>query len=109
MHHAVKDIVVFTLLLFRDWMSKMERARARTSDGQEGWKEASEDHAANKSSWADSADPRAPSPASVGQYKSTPQQDLQVEGNAPCVNVHTSQPVTLHLEGFFGLFFSPGW
>lgn len=61
-------------------MNKVERARSRTSDGQEGWKEGSEDHAANKASWADSADPRASSPASIGQYKSATQQELQVLG-----------------------------
>lgn len=108
MYHVGKDIVVFALLLFRDWMSKVERARSRTSDSQEGWKEASEDHAANKTSWADSGDPRAPSPASAGQYKSTPQQDLQVEANAPYVNIYTSKPVSINNLRVFWTSF-PGW
>lgn len=108
MYHVAKDIVVFALLLFRDWMSKVERARSRTSDSQEGWKEASEDHAANKTSWADSGDPRAPSPAGAGQYKSTPQQDLQVEANAPYVNIYTSKPVSFNNLRVFWTSF-PGW
>lgn len=60
-------------------MSKVERARARIADSQEGWKEGSEDYVANKTSWADGADPRASSPASMGQFKSAAQQELQVQ------------------------------
>lgn len=98
-HHVVKERVVFT---FRDWMSKVERARSRTSDNQEGWKEGSEDHVANKTSWADGADPRAPSPAGMGQYKSAAQQELQVQRSLR--NFYTSWPACLYL---FILF--PGW
>lgn len=79
-------------------MSKVDRARSRTSDGQEGWKEGSEDHAANKTSWADGADPRAPSPASMGQYKSAAQQELQVQGSV--CNFYTSGPACLYLCPF---------
>ncbi|XP_068599150.1 protein PRRC2C [Brachionichthys hirsutus] len=61
-----------------EWMSKMERARSRPSDGQEGWKEVSEDRGGGKTSWADSVDPRAPSPGSTGQYnKPAHPQDYQ--------------------------------
>lgn len=90
-------------------MSKVERARSRASDGQEGWKDGTEDHAANKTSWADSADPRAPSPSSAGQFKSASQQDLQVDRNAEYVRLYASKPISLHLVGLFGLFFFPGW
>lgn len=79
-------------------MSKVERARSRTSDSQEGWKEGSEDHAANKASWADGADPRAPSPAGMGQYKSATQQEVQVQGSV--LNFYTSRPVCLYLTLF---------
>ncbi|XP_014914267.1 protein PRRC2C isoform X2 [Poecilia latipinna] len=55
-----------------EWM------RARTSDNQEGWKEGPEDCGGSKTSWANSVDPRAPSPGSVGQYnKSAASQDYQ--------------------------------
>lgn len=87
-------------------MSKVERARSRTSDSQEGWKDGSEDHAANKTSWADSADPRAPSPSSAGQFKSA-SQDLQVGRNAEYVRLYPSKPVSLNLVGFFDLFGLP--
>lgn len=61
-------------------MGKVERMRPRPPDGQEGWKEGSEDRGGNKASWADSADPRAPSPGSMGQYsKSAATQDYQVD------------------------------
>ena len=61
-------------------MSKVERLRSRTSDIQEGWKEGSEERGGGKTSWADSVDPRAPSPGSVGQYnKSAAPQDFQVK------------------------------
>lgn len=89
-------------------MGKVERARSRTSDTQEGWKEASEDHAANKTLWADSGDPRAPSPASMGQYKSTSQQEPPVEANAPYVNIYTSKPVSFKILRLFWSSF-PGW
>lgn len=49
-------------------MGKMERMRSRTSEGQEGWKEGSEEPGGGKASWADGVDPRAPSPGSGGQY-----------------------------------------
>lgn len=79
-------------------MNKVERARSRTADGQEGWKEGSEDHAANKASWADSADPRASSPASMGQ--------LQVLGSVR--NSYTSGPASLYLPLFLSFFFQGG-
>ncbi|XP_017284274.1 protein PRRC2C isoform X1 [Kryptolebias marmoratus] len=61
-----------------EWMGKVERMRSRTSDGQEGWKEGSEEHGGGKTSWADSVDPRAPSPGSGGQYnKSAVSQEYQ--------------------------------
>lgn len=61
-------------------MGKVERMRSRTSDGQEGWKEGSEDRGGSKTSWADGADPRAPSPGSIGQYnKSAAPQEFQVK------------------------------
>ncbi|XP_026160679.1 protein PRRC2C isoform X2 [Mastacembelus armatus] len=60
-----------------EWMGKVERMRTRPSDSQEGWKETSEDRG-SKTSWADSMDPRAASPGSMGQYnKSTTPQDYQ--------------------------------
>ncbi|XP_034036303.1 protein PRRC2C [Thalassophryne amazonica] len=66
-----------------EWMGKVERVRSRTSDSQEGWKDGSEDHSGSKASWADSVDPRAPSPGSIGQYsKSTGQQDYQSGGRS---------------------------
>ncbi|KAM6921826.1 LOW QUALITY PROTEIN: protein PRRC2C [Xenentodon cancila] len=60
-----------------EWMGKVERMRSRTTDNQEGWKEGSEERGGGKTSWADSVDPRAPSPGSMGQYKSAAQQDYQ--------------------------------
>lgn len=63
-------------------MGKMERIRSRPSDSQEGWKEGSEDRGGNKTSWADSVDPSAPSSGSMTQYnKSTAPQDYQVKAN----------------------------
>lgn len=88
-------------------MSKVERARSRTSDSQEGWKDGSEDHAANNT-WTDGADPRAPSPSSAGQFKSATQQDLQVGRNAEYVRFYASKPVSLHLVGFLVSFFQGG-
>ncbi|KAM9385131.1 protein PRRC2C [Pholidichthys leucotaenia] len=67
-----------------EWMGKVDRMRSRTSDSQEGWKEGG-----NKTSWADSVDPRAPSPGTLGHYnKSAAAQDFQagnrsVSGGAP--------------------------
>ncbi len=67
-------------IIFRDWMGKVDRMRSRPSEGQEGWKEGSEDRGGSKTSWADTVDPRSPSPGSMGQYnKSTAQQDYQVK------------------------------
>lgn len=67
-------------LLFREWLGKVDRMRARPTDGQEGWKEGSEDRGGSKASWAESVDPRAPSPGSMGQYnKSAATQDFQVK------------------------------
>ncbi|KAM9848726.1 protein PRRC2C [Aulostomus maculatus] len=72
-----------------EWMGKVERIRSRPSDNQEGWKEGSEDRGGSKTSWADSVDPRAPSPGSMGQYSKTAgPQDYQgggrsVGGGAP--------------------------
>lgn len=83
-------------------MSKVERARSRTSDSQEGWKEGSEDHAANKPSWADGADPRAMSPASMAQYKSAAQQELQVQGSGQ--NFYTSRPTCFYFTLIFFFF-----
>lgn len=61
-------------------MGKVERLRSRPADGQEGWKEGSEDCRGSKTSWADSADPRAPSPGNMGQYnKAAAPQDHQVK------------------------------
>lgn len=79
--------------IFRDWMGKVERIRSRPSDCQEGWKEGSEDRGASKTSWADTADPRAPSPGSMGQYnKSAAPQDYQVQ-----LNMHyASLPSCVH-------------
>lgn len=57
-------------------MGKVERMRSQTSEGLEGWKEGSE-VGGSKSSWADSVDPRASSPGSMGQYSKSPQ-DYQV-------------------------------
>lgn len=87
-------------------MSKVERARSRTSDSQEGWKEGSEDHVANKASWADGADPRALSPASMGQYKSAAQQELQVQGSVR--NLYTSRLTCLYFTLFIFSFFQGG-
>lgn len=64
-------------------MGKVERVRSRPSDGQEGWKEGSEDHVGNKISWADSVEPNTPSPGSMGQYKSAAPQDYQVMLDMP--------------------------
>lgn len=53
--------------------------RSRTSENQEGWKDGSEERGATKT-WADSVDPRAPSPGSVGQYSKLPASlDYQVQ------------------------------
>lgn len=61
-------------------MGKVERIRPRPSDSQEGWKEGSEDRGGNKTLWADSVDPNAPSPGNMGQYnKSAAPQDYQVK------------------------------
>lgn len=77
-------------------MGKVERMRSRPPDGQESWKEGSEDRGGNKTSWADSADPRAPSPGSMGQYnKSTAPQDYQV--NLVCIPKATSHVCILFL------------
>lgn len=65
---------------FREWMGKVERVRPRPADGQEGWKEGAEDRGGSKTSWTDSADPRAPSPGSMSQFnKSAAPQDFQVQ------------------------------
>lgn len=56
----------------------MERVRSRPADSQDGWKECSEDRGAAKISWADTSDPRAPSPGSAGQHKAEVPQDYQV-------------------------------
>lgn len=65
---------------FREWMGKVERIRSRPSDNQEGWKEGSEDRGGSKTSWADTVDPRAPSPSNMGPYnKSAAPQDYQVQ------------------------------
>lgn len=69
-------------------MGKMERIRSRPPDSQEGWKEGSEDRGGNKTSWADSVDPRAPSPGNMGQYnKAAAPQDYQVK---LVYNIHAS-------------------
>lgn len=74
-------------------MGKVERIRSRPTDSQEGWKEGSEDRGSSKTSWADTVDPRAPSPGSVGQYnKSAAPQDYQVKLNTH----HTSLPSCMH-------------
>ena len=76
---VVYPIISQHLFSFREWMGKVDRMRSRTSDNQEGWKEGSEERGGSKASWADSVDPRAPSPGSVGQYsKSAAPQDYQV-------------------------------
>lgn len=73
-------------------MGKVERIRSRPPDGQEGWKEGSEDRGGSKTAWAD-GDPRAPSPGSVGQYnKSAAPQDYQVKLH----NHYTSLPSCVH-------------
>ncbi|XP_047231919.1 protein PRRC2C isoform X3 [Girardinichthys multiradiatus] len=62
----------------KDKGENWEWIRSRTSDNQEGWKEGSEERGGTKTSWADSGDPRAPSPGSVGQYnKPAASQDYQ--------------------------------
>ncbi|KAM7410300.1 hypothetical protein PAMA_001644 [Pampus argenteus] len=67
-----------------EWMGKVERIRSRPPDSQEGWKEGSEDRGGSKTSWAESVDPRAPSPGSIGQYsKAAAPQDYQ--GGGRCV------------------------
>nr|XP_061834231.1 protein PRRC2C isoform X1 [Nerophis lumbriciformis] len=72
-----------------EWMGKVERRRPQPPDGQEAWKESSEEQGAVKTSRADSVDPRAPSPGIVGQYnKVSAPQDYQggartVSGEAP--------------------------
>ncbi|XP_028301264.1 protein PRRC2C isoform X2 [Gouania willdenowi] len=62
-----------------EWMAKVDRMRARASDGQDGWKEGTDDRVGSKSSWSESLDPRAQSPGSVGQQynKSVDAQDNQ--------------------------------
>lgn len=57
-------------------MGKVERAKSRPSDSQEGWK-MSEDSGGSKTSWADAMDPRAPSPGNMGQYNKSAQPALQ--------------------------------
>lgn len=86
-------LINHTNIIFREWMGKVERVRPRPSDSQEGWTEGSEDRGGNKTSWADSTDPRAPSPGSMGQYsKSAATQDYQVK-----LDMHyISLPLCLH-------------
>lgn len=73
-------------------MGKVDRIRPRPSDSQEGWKDGSEERGASKTSWADSGDPRAPSPGSMGQYnKSAAPQDFQVRLYIHYVNKEASK------------------
>ncbi|KAL7888098.1 hypothetical protein AOLI_G00030720 [Acnodon oligacanthus] len=61
-----------------EWMSKVDRMRSRNTDAQEGWKEGGGEKSESKGSWADSVDPRVPSPASITQYNKTgPSSDYQ--------------------------------
>uniref|UniRef100_A0A8C1PRE7 Proline-rich coiled-coil 2C n=1 Tax=Cyprinus carpio TaxID=7962 RepID=A0A8C1PRE7_CYPCA len=61
-----------------EWMTKVDRMRSRNADVQEGWKEGEEERRDSKSSWAESGDPRAPSPGSIVHYnKTVPPQDQQ--------------------------------
>lgn len=67
------------LLKHREWMTKVDRMRSRNADVQEGWKEGEEERRDSKSSWAESGDPRAPSPGNIVHYnKTVPPQDQQV-------------------------------
>ena len=76
-------------------MGKVERMRSRPAEGQEGWKEGPEERGGSKTSWAD-GDPRAPSPGSMGQYKSAAPQDYQVK---PVILSHASLPMgTVYLN-----------
>lgn len=78
-------------------MGQGDRARPRPGEGQDGWKEGSEDRGAAKVSWADASDPRAPSPASAGQHnKSAPPQDYQVtlQSTSSC------DPIIIHVQVF---------
>uniref|UniRef100_A0A8C2GIT1 Proline-rich coiled-coil 2C n=1 Tax=Cyprinus carpio TaxID=7962 RepID=A0A8C2GIT1_CYPCA len=51
---------------------------SRNADVQEGWKEGEEERRDSKSSWAESGDPRAPSPGNIVHYsKTVPPQDQQ--------------------------------
>lgn len=76
-------MVLNSSVFSREWMGKVERMRPRPPDGQEVWKEGSEDLGGGKSSWADGVDHRASSPGSMGQYnKSAAPQDFQVENSA---------------------------
>ncbi|XP_051952248.1 protein PRRC2C-like [Xyrauchen texanus] len=61
-----------------EWMTKVDRMRPRKTDAQEGWKGRVEERSEGKSSWAESGDPRAPSPGNIGHYsKTAPLQEQQ--------------------------------
>ncbi|XP_052391759.1 protein PRRC2C isoform X2 [Carassius gibelio] len=60
-----------------EWMTKVDRMRSRNADVQEGWTE-EEGRRDSKSSWAESGDPKAPSPGNIVHYsKTVPPQDQQ--------------------------------
>lgn len=73
----------FSFVSYREWVNKVERIRSRNTEAQECWKEGGEERSERKNSWADSGEPRAPSPGSVTQYNKTgPPQDYQVKHTA---------------------------
>ncbi|KAM9831336.1 LOW QUALITY PROTEIN: protein PRRC2C [Neosynchiropus ocellatus] len=53
-----------------DWMSKVDRSKSRPPEGQDTWKEGSEERGSSKTSWADNVD-------STGPPKSSAPQDYQ--------------------------------
>ncbi len=70
-------------------MTKVDRMRSRNADVQEGWKEGEEERRDRKSSWAESGDPRAPSPGNIIHYsKMVPPQEQQVWCALPQLTLH---------------------
>ncbi|XP_060722698.1 protein PRRC2C isoform X1 [Tachysurus vachellii] len=83
-----------------EWVNKVDRIRSRNTEAQECWKEGGEERSERKNSWADSGEPRAPSPGSVTQYNKTgPPQDYQTGRSAGTGTARVSKPSTAYAAG----------